>query len=585
MANKEYLKTKPIEDIIKLAVSETSETNLKKNLTVVDLTALGIAALVGAGIFSTIGEAAVKGGPAVSLLFVFTAIACGFSALCYARFASILPISGSAYTYSYATFGELIAWIIGWDLILEYAIGNIAMAISWSDYFSSFVHGFGIHIPEYLATNYTTAYNSFLEYTQLIASGTGISNIPAAIKNGYMAWTQAPSVLGIKIILDIPAMAIVAFLTYLVYVGIKESKNANNLMVGLKITILLVVISVGIFYINSDNWSPFAPNGAGGVLKSVSAVFFAYIGIDAMTTTSEECKNAQRDLPRSIIATLIIATILYVILSIVLTGMVNYKELGVGDPLSYVFEKLGLSWLSGVIGFGALIAMASVLLVFQIGQPRIWMSMSRDGLLPPKFSKLHKKHKTPAFATIITGLLVGIPVLFCPLSVALDFCSIGTLFALVLVSAGILILDNRDDNIIEAQTKGRKVFKIPYWNCRYIMPPLVIIVLAVLFYLNHEGVKDFFTLHNPLKPNVTKLEYLFEELPFVLYLIVATFLTIMSIIKKWSAIPVLGLLTNLYLMSELGVTNWLRFIIWMAVGLCIYFMYSYKKSKLRNSNV
>jgi len=365
--------------------------DMKKDLGVRDLTSLGIAAIVGAGIFSTIGNAAAAGGPAVSLLFVFSAIACGFSALCYAQFASSIPISGSAYTYAYASFGEMIAWIIGWDLIMEYAVGNIAVAISWSGYFVGLLSGFGISIPDYLAIDYLSALRGFHSATELISQGVSVSAFPGDLKEAYSAWNTAPQIGGVRLIADIPAFLIVVAITWLVYTGIRESKTAGNIMVLLKISILLLIIAVGAFYVNTDNWSPFAPNGITGVLKGVSGVFFAYIGFDAISTTAEECKNPQRDLPRSMVYSLVITTVLYVAISLVLTGMVSYVFLGVADPLAYVFEKLNLTWLSGIIALSAVIAMASVLLVFQVGQPRIWMSMSRDGLLPPVFSKLHKK--------------------------------------------------------------------------------------------------------------------------------------------------------------------------------------------------
>ena len=398
MIRKDLFRRKSIDSILKHAESgEAGESKMKRTLTVRDLTALGIAAIVGAGIFSTIGTAASAGGPAVSLLFVFTAIACGFSALCYAQFAASIPISGSAYTYSYASFGELVAWIIGWDLIMEYAVGNIAVAISWSDYFTGLLGGLGVHFPEFFSTDYLTASRGFHVALEQINQGIPLQTLSKSIQEAYTAWSSAPEIFGVKLIADLPAFSIVVFITYLVYVGIQETKIAGNIMVLLKLAILFVIIGVGAFYVNTDNWSPFAPNGLGGVLKGVSGVFFAYIGFDAISTTAEECKNPQKDLPKAMIYALVICTILYILISLILTGMVSYTELGVGDPLAYVFDKLHLTKLSGIISISAVIAMASVLLVFQVGQPRIWMSMSRDGLLPPKFSKLHKKYKTPAF--------------------------------------------------------------------------------------------------------------------------------------------------------------------------------------------
>lgn len=544
------------------------QTVMNKNLGVRDLTALGIAAIIGAGIFSTIGNAAVNGGPAVSLLFVFTAMACGFSALCYAQFASSIPISGSAYTYSYASFGELIAWIIGWDLIMEYAIGNIAVAISWSDYFTGMLGGLGLHIPSYFSTDYLSAMRGYETALAGISSGTPLSQLSSGIQEAFHAWTTAPQIGSLRLIADIPAFGIVIFITCLVYVGIYESKIAGNIMVLLKLLILMLVIGVGTFYVNKENWSPFAPNGIGGVLKGVSGVFFAYIGFDAISTTAEECKNPQRDLPRSMIYSLVITTVLYVVISLVLTGMVSYKELGVGDPLAYVFEKLHLTKLSGVIAVSAVIALASVLLVFQLGQPRIWMSMSRDGLLPKRFSKLHPKYKTPAFATIITGVVVAVPTLFMNLTEVTDLTSIGTLFAFVLVSGGVLILDKTKSN-----KSNHKGFRVPYASSRYILPLLWLVVIILLIRFNQDGLKKFFNFF-PDGWDVFK-----NKIPTLCFIVFATILSIYGIIRHWSLIPLLGLLTNMYLISELGITNWLRFLIWMAAGLVVYFLYSYKHSK------
>jgi basic amino acid/polyamine antiporter, APA family len=544
-------------------------TGLKRNLSVRDLTALGVAAIIGAGIFSTIGNAASNGGPAVSLLFVFTALACGLSALCYAQFASSVPLSGSAYTYSYTTFGEIIAWIIGWDLIMEYSIGNIAVAISWSDYFTSLLSGVNIHFPAWLSVDYLSAYRIYPKALHELSSGTNFNSLNSSMQEAYYAWTAAPVIGGIRIIADLPAFMITVLITTLVYIGINETKIASNIMVLLKVSILLVIIAVGAFYVKPGNWHPFAPNGLGGVLKGVSAVFFAYIGFDAISTTAEECKNPQKDLPRSMLYSLAITTVLYVLIALILTGMVNYKELAVGDPLAFVFNKIGLSRLSGIIAVSAVIAMASVLLVFQVGQPRIWMSMSRDGLLPSIFSRIHPRFKTPSFSTIITGIIVAVPSLFLNLTEVTDLTSIGTLFAFVLVCGGILILDQRKDVIIK---KGR--FKIPYINSSYILP----IIWFVFFIMIVVYREPFFSWLFPDDITV-------HRLPQYIYFIIAFVLSLFSIMKHYSLIPVLGLLTNLYLMSELGITNWLRFIIWLIIGLAIYFSYGIWNSKLRKRNV
>ena len=320
----------------------TASTQLKKELNVKDLTLMGIAAIVGAGIFSTIGEAAFHGGPGVSILFIITAVTCGFSALCYAEFASRIPVSGSAYTYAYASFGELIAWIIGWDLLMEYAIGNIAVAISWSTYFVNFMEGFGLHVPAFLTMDYFSAYKAH-EQVQELTSGHNLSGITDALKEGALAWTTAPGSGSFKLIANIPAIFIVFVITYLVYIGIRETKKATNAMVFLKIAIVIAVIAIGFFYVTPGNWHPFMPNGFGGVMKGVSGVFFAYIGFDAISTTAEECDNPQRDLPRGMIYSLVICTVLYVLISLVLTGMVSYKKLAVGDPLAFVFNQVHLN--------------------------------------------------------------------------------------------------------------------------------------------------------------------------------------------------------------------------------------------------
>lgn len=570
---------KTIDSVLKDADIESKEHKLNRNLNVRDLTALGIAAIIGAGIFSTIGNAASSGGPAVSLLFVFTAIACGFSAMCYAQFASSIPISGSAYTYSYVSFGELIAWIIGWDLIMEYAVGNIAVAISWSDYFTGFMGGLNVHIPEYLTVDYLTALRGYTDACVEIAKGIDINSLTQPLREAYLAWSNAPTIGGFRLIADIPAFSIVVFITILVYIGIQEAKVASNTMVLLKIIILLVVISVGAFYIDPDNWSPFAPNGLTGVMKGVSGVFFAYIGFDAVSTTAEECKNPRKDLPRAMIYSLVITTILYIVISLVLTGMVHYSELAVGDPLAYVFQKLHLTKLSGIIAVSAIIAMASVLLVFQIGQPRIWMSMSRDGLLPPMFSKIHKRFKTPAFSTIITGILVAVPSLFLNLTEVTNLTSIGTLFAFALVSAGVLLMDKNNIKPI-----SDKSYKIPYLNSRYFLPILWIIVIFCIFYFNADGLYSYFSFGSKQGSNSTPVSFA-EKIPMLIFMVIAVFITFLGVLKKLSLIPILGLLTNLYLMTELGITNWMGFSVWLLIGLVIYYSYGYRNSKLSNSNV
>jgi amino acid transporter len=464
---------------------------------------------------------------------------------------------------------------------MEYAVGNIAVAISWSDYFTGFFNGMGMHIPEYFSVDYLTASRGYETVMNQMQQGVPFSQISGALREAFTAWSNAPQLFGFRLIADIPAFAVVVFITILVYRGIRESKIASNIMVLLKVSILLVVIAVGAFWVNPENWSPFAPNGIAGVLKGVSGVFFAYIGFDAISTTAEECKNPQRDIPRSIFYALIITTVLYIVISLVLTGMVHYSELAVGDPLAYVFGKLHLTRLSGIIAISAIVAMASVLLVFQMGQPRIWMSMSRDGLLPKRFSKLHPKFKTPAFSTILTGILVAVPSLFLNITEVTDLTSIGTLFAFVLVSGGVLVLDAKDGRQHETD---KRVFRIPYFNSRWFLPPLWIVTLILVFSLNTNGILRFFSAIDLLKPDAGWWEVFRHKIPMILFIVVSSVLTIAAVIKKFSLIPVLGLLTNLFLMTELGITNWLRFLIWLLIGLSLYFTYGFKNSKLRSKS-
>ena len=638
MAVSGLFRKKTVQDILKQVEKNESDGHnaLGKHLTARDLTAFGIAAIVGAGIFSTIGKASADGGPAVIFLFLFTAIACSFAAFAYAEFASMVPVSGSAYTYSYVAFGEIVAWIIGWALIMEYAVGNITVAISWSDYFTGLLESGGINLPQWVQMDYLTASSGFADATALMQGGKSFENLDAGLQSAYTAWTTSPVLGSFHFVADLPALLIIILITALVYRGMKESRNASNLMVIIKVCIVLLVIAVGVFYVDTANWNPFAPNGVGGVLKGVSAVFFAYIGFDAISTTAEECKNPQRDLPRGMMWAIIICTILYIAIALVLTGMVSYSELNVGDPLAFVFDKLDLKWMSGIIAVSAVIAMASVLLVFQMGQPRIWMSMSRDGLLPKRFSTVHPKFKTPSYATIVTGFVVGIPALFLNLTMVTDLCSIGTLFAFVLVCAGVLVMQNKTDI-------PRGKFKTPYVNAKFILPILIIIGLVFSFGYNKKTTMDFLTNEAQIrsasdiitsldKEHYTKVtDYLvglgpkiktdetpdlelilsqYEEdeiqyadvikglpiedshkyesgfdlfkhkIPMWIFLIALVGLAIWSYKDNLSLIPLLGLICCLYMMAELSVWNWIYFSIWLIVGLIIYFGFSRNNSKL-----
>jgi amino acid transporter len=542
---------KIVQDAASGLVDGHSASGLKKELGVRDLTLMGIAAVVGAGIFSTIGTAAFHGGPGISILFVITAITCGFSALCYAEFASRVPIAGSAYTYAYVTFGELIAWIIGWALILEYAIGNIVVAISWSGYFINLLEGFHIHLPGWLSTNFETAQQGYEEAMQHLAAGGTKETFSKLARIGYDAITNAPMIGQTRIILNIPAFVIVVLITMLVYRGIKESKKSTNLM----------VIVLGFFYVDTANWAPFMPNGFKGVLAGVSAVFYAYIGFDAISTTAEECKNPQRDMPRGMIYSLLICTVLYILIALVLTGMVNYTQLKVDDPLAFVFERIGLHKIGYIISISAVVATTSVLLVFQLGQPRIWMSMSRDGLLPKKFSEVHPKFGTPAFATIITGIFVGVPALFMSISRMTDLTSIGTLFAFVLVCFGVLVLPRLSPNV------KRQAFRLPYINGQYLIPALALIFI---YFGQHRIINAFLEAGNQG----------YQEILFLVFVFILAIVAILSFIKKYSVIPIVGAMCCLYLMIEIPPVSWLWFFVWMFIGLVIYSLYSKKHSLL-----
>lgn len=551
--------------------AEMGTATLNKHLKVRDLIAFGIAAIIGAGIFSTIGQASAQGGPAVIFLFLFTALASGFAAFAYAEFASMVPVAGSAYTYSYVAFGELIAWIIGWALIMEYAIGNITVAISWSDYLTDMLEQIhiqalginGIHLPAWMQMDYLTASNGFVEASSFLKNGGILNELEPTLVQARAAWLSAPKIGGLHLVLDIPALFIIVLITWLVYRGIKESRNASNAMVIIKLAVILLVIAVGVFYIDMNNWSPFAPNGVSGVLKGVSAVFFAYIGFDAISTTAEECENPQRDLPRGMMWAIIICTVLYILIALILTGIVPYDQLAVGEPLSFVFKQINMPQMTFIISVSAVVAMASVLLVFQMGQPRIWLSMSRDGLLPKRFSKIHPKYKTPSFATIVVGFVVAVPALFMNLTMVTDLCSIGTLFAFVLVCGGVLVLQNKPD-------VQRGSFRTPYVNAGYVLPFLFVgaliyfYVTNVLFsYFNFKSGADFG-----------------QKVPSLIFWAFTVFLTVVSIPKKLSLIPSLGLLSCLYMMSEIPLQNWIYFGVWLLIGLLIYFTYSRKHSKL-----
>lgn len=418
------------------------------------LTALGVGATIGAGIFATTGTAIVGdplrpgAGPAIVFSFLLTAIACGFAALCYAEFAAMVPVAGSAYTYAYAALGEFVAWIIGWDLIIEYAVGNIGVAIGWSGHFRELISHFGLHLPPWLATDFRTAHDAFA------AVAAGASDAPTQFLAS--AWETAPRLLGLPVILNLPAAAVVLVITAILVVGIRESANTNTAMVVLKVGIILFFLAVGAFLIQPSNWTNpatggFAPNGFRGISAAAAIIFFAYIGFDAVSTAAEETRNPARDMPFGIVMSLLITTVLYVLVSIVLTGMAPWPQLGTPEPMITALQLANgppvlLNASRFIIALGAVIAMGSVLLVFQLGQPRIFFSMSRDGLLPPAFSRLHPRFRTPYVGTVVTGIFVAFFAAFANIAEVVDLTNIGTLFAFVLVSAGVIVLRKIEPN-------------------------------------------------------------------------------------------------------------------------------------------
>lgn len=574
---KSVTRTKSIQDIMSQSrayAEAEGHSGLKKVLSARDLTFFGIAAVLGAGSFSSLGAAVFNGGPGVVILYILCGIACGFTAFCYAEFASRVPVAGSAYTYAYASFGELMAWIIGWALLMEYSIGNIYVAFSWSDYFTTLLEKFNIQLPAYFTCSYREAAHG-------IASGT-------ALKELNDAWSQAPKIAGLRMILDLPAFIINILITYLVYRGVKESRNFSNAMVILKLAVIALVILVGgAFVLNLgsyDNWTPanssgvhsFMPNGFGGVMAAVSGVFFAYIGFDAVSVLAEESKDPQRDLPKGMIWSLIICTIIYIILTLVLTGAVVYTKFeGIGDPLAFIFEAENLNqpWMVILVAICAVIAMTSVLLVFQLGQPRIWMAMSRDGLLPDAFQKIHPAFRTPSFATIVTGLVVGIPILFTDKTFVLDFTSIGTLFAFVLVCGGVLVLPEKK--------KEAGKFHLPYINGQFIFPLLIFGIVIGLSLNGSAYFSDLFSWGTDSK--------LFSSasvrISTILFWMIMVILSVFTYTKKFSLIPLMGMASCLYLLTGMAGSNWFWFFIWFGIGILIYFRYGYKKSKLAGLEV
>ena len=492
-----------------------SHGGLKRTLGKWHLTALGVGATIGAGIFVTTGTAIVGdplrpgAGPAIIFSFLLTAVACGFAALCYAEFAAMVPIAGSAYTYAYAALGEFIAWIIGWDLIIEYAVGNIGVAIGWSGYFRELIGHFGWNLPSWLATDYRSAHMAAVQL------GTAGSAVDATTRYIASAWTSAPHLFGLPVIVNLPAVAVVALITVILVIGIKESADANNAMVLLKIAILLFFIGVGLFLIHPSNWTNkatggFVPNGMAGISAAAAIIFFSYIGFDAVSTAAEETRNPGKDMPFGIIMSLVVTTLLYIAISVVMTGMAPWSQLGTAEPMITALRFAAgppalLNASRFIVSLGAVIAMGSVLLVFQLGQPRIFFSMARDGLLPPVLAKVHPRFKTPYVGTIITGIFVAGFAAFANIAEVVDLTNIGTLFAFVLVSAGVIVLRRTDPD-------RPRPFRVPW------VPITPLISIAACFYL----------------------------------------------------------------MTQLPAITWIRFLIWLAVGLVLYFTYGYGHSTLRH---
>ena len=458
------LRTKPMIRI--MADTEVEGHRLRRALTAWDLTAIGIGCIIGVGIFVLPGvQAATNAGPGIILSFAIASVACAASALCYAELAAMIPVSGSAYTYGYATLGEIFAWIIGWDLILEYMVAAVLVSTGWSAYFVNLLrNGLGINVPQ-------------------VISASPFDKDPG--------W------------LNLPAVAIVMIISWLLVRGIKESSRVNLTIVIVKLAVVLFFIVAAVGHVDPAKWQPFMPFGFKGVMTAAAIVFLAYVGFDAVSTTAEEAKNPQRDLPIGIMASLVIATVLYIAVAAIMTGIVPYKDLGVADPIALVLNTLKMPWASALISVGAIAGITSVLLVLIMGQPRILFAMSRDGLLPPVLSRVHARHKTPHVTTWLTGGIVAVAAALTPINVSSELCSIGTLFAYIIVAAGVIVL-------------------------RYARPDI----------------------HRPFKAPLSPV------------------------------LPAVGILLCGYLMKSLPLVTWFRFLIWLILGLVVYFGYGVRKSAL-----
>lgn len=515
---------------------------LRRVLTARDLVLLGIGGIIGAGIFATVGTATVGdtvrpgAGPAIIISFIITGVACGFAALCYAELSSMVPVSGSAYTYVYLTMGEFIAWIIGWDLMLEYAIGNVAIAISWAGYFKELLRGFGVTIPAWLVTDYRSALHGDTIYNaaQLLMSGSSIDHIAtfksaaayiaeqvaggstlekiaAGFRNAHDAIAGFPKIFGMPVVFNLPAVCIVALVTTVLYRGIRESARFNTIMVILKLMVLAFFVLVGCFYVKPENWTPFMPNGWSGIQAGAAIVFFAYLGFDAVSTVAEETVNPRRDLPIGIIGSLVICTIVYVIVAAVLTGMIPltaFNQSNKAEPLTVAMSFHRLDWAAGFIALGSVVAHTAVLIVQQTGQTRIFYSMGRDGLLPRSFAKVHPRFRTPHVNILVTGVFVGFFAAFTSIDEMVDLTNVGTLFAFMLVCVGVIILRKMEPD----RERG---FRVPFVR----------------------------------------------------------------------GVAVAGIVMCVYLMAGLPAVTFIRFFLWLAAGAVIYFSYGYWNSRRRQGAV
>ena len=537
---KNIFRRKTIGDML-AGVSQDGQ-GLRRVLTARDLVLLGIGGIIGAGIFATVGTATVGdtvrpgAGPAITISFIITGVACGFTALCYAELSSMVPVSGSAYTYVYLTMGEFIAWIIGWDLMLEYAIGNVAIAISWAGYFKELLRGFGITIPAWLVTDFRSALHGDTIYNaaQLLMSGASIDHIATfnnagayiaeqvaggstlekialGFKNAHDAIALSPKLFGMPIVFNLPAVCIVALVTTVLYRGIRESARFNTIMVILKLMVLAFFVLVGCFYVKPDNWTPFMPNGWSGIQAGAAIVFFAYLGFDAVSTVAEETVNPRRDLPIGIIGSLVICTVIYVVVAAVLTGMIPltaFNQSNKAEPLTVAMSFHRLDWAAGFIALGSVVAHTAVLIVQQTGQTRIFYSMGRDGLLPRSFAKVHPRFRTPHVNILVTGVFVGFFAAFTSIDEMVDLTNVGTLFAFMLVCIGVIILRKIEPD----RERGFRV-------------------------------------------------------PFVL------------------GVALAGIVMCVYLMAGLPAVTFIRFFIWLAVGSVFYFSYGYWNSRRRQGKV